>query len=190
MVINAGPEGHGQISPATAERVWAAVRELGYVANPAARSLAGGRVGLLGVYTFEPVFPVDSHDFYHPFLMGIEEAAQKAGADVVLFTSATGPDGHRTIYRAGVNRLAVADGCVLLGHASDPSELEQLADSGYPMVFVGRRELQDADVSYIGADYVSATAEVVGHLHDLGHERLAYLAWTDDHEPTLDRIAG
>ena len=47
----------------TQERVLAAARELGYVANPSARSLAGGSNRLIGVYTFESVFPIDHHDF-------------------------------------------------------------------------------------------------------------------------------
>ncbi|MEV0631080.1 LacI family DNA-binding transcriptional regulator, partial [Nonomuraea wenchangensis] len=48
-----------QIAESTRQAVLAAAAELGYSVNIAARSLKGGRNHLLGLYTFEPVFPTD-----------------------------------------------------------------------------------------------------------------------------------
>ena len=191
MVINHVPGTSHAIGETARARVWAAVEELGYVANPAARRLAGGRNRLLGVYTFEPVFPADHRDFYYPFLLGIEEAAQTHGFDLVLFTSA-GADGDRAIYRSGVNRLQAADGCVLLGRGGDVEELRRLSKDRLPVVFVGRRDLGNGmgPVAFVGADYAKATQEVTEHLLDLGHQRIAYLGWQDEAEPTVDRLSG
>ena len=190
MVLNDRTGIQHKISEQTRRRVWQAVEELGYVANPAARALAGGRSRVLGIYTFEAVFPVDFRDFYYPFLLGLEEEAERQDHDLLLFTSASGPDRHRTIYRDGVNRLRVADGCVLLGRGGPREELERLVGEPFPVVFVGRRELHTAPCAYVGADYVTATAEVVHHLADLGHRRIAYLSWGDQGEPTVDRWKG
>lgn len=191
LVINHVPGQPHAIGEAARARVWAAVEELGYVANPAARRLAGGNNHLLGVYTFEPVFPADHRDFYYPFLLGIEDAAQTHGFDLLLFTSA-GADGGRAIYRSGVNRLQAADGCVLLGRGGDLDELRRLSRDRLPVVFVGRRDLghEFSPVAYVGADYAGATQEVTEHLLGLGHERIAYLGWKDAAEPTVDRLAG
>ena len=191
LVINHTPGRPHAIGESARARVWAAVEELGYVANPAARSLAGGRNRLLGVYTFEPVFPADHRDFYYPFLLGIEEAAQTHGFDLLLFTSA-GSGGDRAIYRSGVNRLQAADGCVLLGRGGDVDELRRLSKDRLPVVFVGRRDLGDevGPVAFVGADYAKATHEVTEHLLGLGHQRIAYLGWQDSAEPTVDRLAG
>ena len=41
VVINGRVGQHARVSQATQEKIWSAVRELGYVANPAAKSLAG-----------------------------------------------------------------------------------------------------------------------------------------------------
>src|SRR4051794_26238265 len=76
-----------RIAPATVARVEAAIAKLGYMPNMTARSLRGGHSGLLGVHTFESVFPVDRHDYYYPFLVGIESEAEAQGFDLVLFTS-------------------------------------------------------------------------------------------------------
>jgi DNA-binding LacI/PurR family transcriptional regulator len=43
MVINDRSGTHYAIGEETRQRVWAAVEELAYVTNPAARALAGGR---------------------------------------------------------------------------------------------------------------------------------------------------
>lgn len=190
LVINNRSGKHHQLTDETRQRVWAAVQQLGYVANPAARMLAGGRNGLLGVYTFESVFPLDSRDFYYPFLLGIEEEAERHGYDLVLFTSASGPGRERSIYRDGTSRLRVADGCVFLGRGGDPQELGRLVGDTFPKVFIGRRELAAGDVAFVGADYAAATAVIVDHLLGLGHRRIGYLGWDDDLEPTADRRAG
>ena len=190
MVLNHRTGKGAAISPDTRERVLRAAADLGYAANPAARSLAGGSNQLLGVFTFESVFPAESANFYHPFLVGVEREAEALGYDLVLFTSAAGSDGHRRIYRDNVNRLRMADGCVLLGYEQDRSELDRLAGEDFPFVFVGRREVPGREIAYVGADYTGATAEVVGRLAALGHRRIAYLGAGLDTEHGTDREAG
>ncbi|MGC0252462.1 LacI family DNA-binding transcriptional regulator [Pseudactinotalea sp. Z1748] len=179
-----------RIPDATRRQVEEVARTLGYVANPLARSLANGRSGLIGLYTFEAVFPIDHHDFYHPFLVGIESAAEGFGHDLLMFTSATSEDGTRSIYRGGVNRLQLADGCVLLGQNMDRDAIVRLRDNGYPFVMVGRRDIPGEGVTYVTADYGDATRQVVHHLAGLGHTRIAYLPTDPPTEPTADRDAG
>ena len=42
-----------RVSEATQQRIVVAVRQLGYIANPAARSLVQGRTNIIAVFTFE-----------------------------------------------------------------------------------------------------------------------------------------
>lgn len=128
----------------TRDRILAAVKELGYVPNAAARNLRNKRNRLLGVHTFESVFPHAREDFYFEFLLGIEERAEEIGYDLVLFTSTGTSDGRRRIYRDGTNRLNLADGTVLLGAATDREELARLWHDGYLFVHIGRREVPGA----------------------------------------------
>lgn len=173
----------------TRRAVLEAAAELGYAVNPSARSLKGGRNRMLGVYTFEPVFPVDQRDFYFPFLLGVEEATADYGYDLLLFSSASS-GGDRRIYAGGVNRLKVADGCVLLGRHLHHDDMAGLLREDFPFVFIGRREVPGKDVSYVAADYVGATRDMVRLLAERGHRRLAYLTVTDAQEPTQDRETG
>ncbi|GHE79298.1 LacI family transcriptional regulator [Amycolatopsis deserti] len=177
-----------RISPRTRARVLAAMRERGYVANASAQALAGGRNRLIGVHTFEPVFPTTGVDFYFPFLLGIEQEAAGLGHDLLLFTSV---GGRRQVFRDGVNRLSLADGALLLGRHPDLAEIERLRDSGYPFVYVGHREVSGAPVSYVAADYAGATRRLTERLLRLGHARLAYARLGDgDAQPSRDREKG
>ncbi|MGW2091452.1 LacI family DNA-binding transcriptional regulator [Promicromonospora sukumoe] len=179
-----------RIPEATVRRIQEAIKELGYVPNPTARKLRTGRNRMLGVHTFEAVFPRAREDFYFEFLLGIEERAEEIDHDLVLFTSTGGSDGRRRVYRDGVNRLNVADGAVLLGVAADRAELARLEADGYPFVHIGRREVPGTRITCVVPDYESAAAAIVDRLADLGHERVAYLRAGIDEESYADRRRG
>lgn len=188
LVISGGPAS-AQVAEHTRRAVLEAAAELGYAVNSVARSLKGGRNRLLGVFTFEPVFPVNQRDFYFPFLLGVEEATAEHGYDLLLFSSATAGDDRR-IYAGGVNRLKLADGCVLLGRRLHHDDLTELLREDFPFVFIGRREVPGQELSYVAADYVGATRAAVDSLVRHGHRRFAYLKGTEDTEWLRDREAG
>nr|WP_253289542.1 LacI family DNA-binding transcriptional regulator [Verrucosispora sioxanthis] len=189
LVLNGRDDGSVRIAPETRERVLGAIRATGYVADPVARRLAARHNRILGVFTYEPVFPAGTGDFYHPFLVGIEESAERLGCDLLLLTSAPVTDGRRRIFHDD-NRLRLADGCVLLGRSLDRDELGRLVAEGHPFVSVGRRDDAGGPVPYVGADYVTATADVVRRALDAGHTRLAYLGQGAGPESHTDRFAG
>ena len=172
MVVS-GKANENGIPELTQERIREAIRELGYVPNVAARSLRGGRNGLIGVHTFERIFPVNSDDYYNEFLIGIEEQAVALGQDLVLFASTQRSDGTRAIYGSGSNRLSLADGAVILGLEENDEELKRLTMEGFPFVFIGRRDIPG--VPYVTADYSGATRMVVRTLKEHGHRKIGYL---------------
>lgn len=186
LVLQSDP----RISPTTRARVLAALREMGYSPNIAARSLRRGRTNLIGVYTYSPVFPVGSEDYFHDFLLGVERAAVQRGNDLVLFTSTEGSDGRRRIYAGGENRLMLADGAVILGVEYDAEELTRLAGEGFPFVFIGRREIPGVDAPYVTADYRAATMRLAEDLRARGHRRVSYLAGAVRRGPLVERWSG
>ncbi len=178
LVLNGKIDEKIRISPQTVERVRASMRELGYMPNPMARSLATGQNRIMGVFTYEPVFPLQTESFYFPFLVGIEDEAEAKDYDLLLFTRSRRHAGRRTVYRDGVNQLLMADGSVLFGRDVEASEVERLALEGYPFVSIGRVDT-DAPYSYVAADYAGATRRVVDHLVEHGHTGIAYLGAPD-----------
>ncbi|GAA3209497.1 LacI family DNA-binding transcriptional regulator [Nonomuraea helvata] len=189
LVLNNRSEGEVRIAPETRERVLRVIRETGYVADPAARRLAEGRNRILGVFTYEAVFPATSADFYYPFMVGIEEYAEEIGCDLLLFTSAKAAGMRRRIYTAD-NRIRLADGCVLLGRRIDRDDLARLIAERIPFVSVGRRDDAGGPVPYVGADYPPAVRALVERAIGLGHRRLAYVGLGEQAESYADRLRG
>lgn len=187
LVVNGKADARSRIPNATRERVLRVLRESEYVADPAARRLAGAMNRLVGVFTYEPAFPAASLDFYAALLTGIEHQAEQLGYDLLMFTSAPVTDGRRQLFHPA-NRLRLADGCLLLGLEMADADLERLTTTGLPFVAVGRRETPG--VPYVAADYAVATAELVGRAWDLGHRRFAMLHRDSDGESVQDRIRG
>ncbi|MEV6104293.1 LacI family DNA-binding transcriptional regulator [Streptomyces sp. NPDC051940] len=190
LVLNNRLDAAARIAPETRDRVLRVIRETGYAADPLARRMLKQLNQILGVFTYEPVFPSTSADFYYPFLRGIEESAERGGCDLLLFTSAPVRDGRRRIFHEN-NRLRVADGCVLLGREIPSAELSRLVAEGYPFVCVGRRDDADGQpVPYVGADYVTSTAHLVERARALGHRRFAFAGPGAGAESSADRLAG
>lgn len=188
VVINRAPA-IAEVSEEKRRAVLEAAADLGYSVNTSARNLKGGRNRLLGVFTFEPVFPVNQRDFYFPFLLGIEESTAELGYNLLLFSAVTA-EAERRVFSGGVNQLKIADGCVLLGRHLREDDLAALLREDFPFVFIGRRDVPGEEFSYVAADYVGATRDVVSSLTDLGHRRIAYLKAADDKEWTQDRETG
>src|SRR6476619_3657484 len=67
------------VSTATGTRIQAAVEQLGYVPNLAARSLKTGRSRLIGV-----LLANIAHPYWSVVLSGVEEACQRANYSVIV----------------------------------------------------------------------------------------------------------
>ncbi|WP_327002747.1 LacI family transcriptional regulator [Dactylosporangium sp. NBC_01737] len=181
-----------RISPETQRRVLTAARQLRYSTSPQQRSTLQRRHAppLLGVHTFEPIFPTSTGDYYFEFLQGIEEQASIEGCNLVLFTAARDEGGVRRIYRDNVNGLGQAAGSLILGHRAHRDDLARLAADGHPFVYIGHREVPGVEICYVGGDYRAATGRIVDDLVALGHRSFAYLGEAVRYEPQADRWDG
>jgi len=189
-VIN-GPEAQAalRVSSAARDRVLAAIEQVGYIPNVAARSLASGRNDIIGVFTYEPVFPMDNGSYYHDILLGIEDEADRTGHSLLL-SNARKDRGERAIYHAQANTLRVADGVIVIGGRIARDELTRLHAERFPCVIVGRRELPGVEPSWVAPDYVAGTRRAVEALLALGHTRLGFVTPAASTEPSRDRLQG
>ena len=187
VVINNKVGSRVRVSPETRERIWAAAKSIGYVGNPVARRLAGGKNDVVAIFSYEPVFPIGEDDFYHSLLLGIEQEAEALGLDLLLVTYR---GGNKDEHQRRINRLRFADGAILLGLERDEREIAQLVQSGYKMVVIGKRVFSDVDVSYVSPDYADATQKIVNHALLLGHQKFCFVQWEGDRIPSLEREIG
>lgn len=188
LVLNGKTDEFG-IADDTVRKVRAAAEELGYVADPIALRMSQGSNRLIGVHTFAATFPIDPRDFSYPFLQGIEEGAAALGYDMILFTgSASGVAAERL--GRELSRLRLADGCILLGRHVPVQSLAGLLQDGYPVVYIGRRDELPDKLCFIGADYVTASRDVMIRLYTAGHKHIVYVREDDDAIASTDRERG
>lgn len=187
LILNGGAAAVG-IAEETQRKVMEAAERLGYVPDPIATRLAAGQNNLLGLYTFTSTFPTEVSHAYYPFLVGIEEESAVQGYDLLMFiaSSITGERPHAQV----LNRVRLADGCLFMGRHLPVQEMDRLLATDLPIVYIGRHDDFGDRLPYIGADYVSASAEVVRHLAGLGHERILYVREPDEATTSVDREAG
>lgn len=186
LVVN-GRADEYKLSAESQARVRQAMEQLNYAPNMAARALRKGRNGMIGVHTYEAVFPVNNENYYHEFLAGIEEQAAVSGVDLVLFASTQQPDGSRSILARGGHRMQLTDGTIVVGMERNDAELLPLVRDGYPFVFIGRRDVAGIEVPWVSADYGSGVRDLVGLVAARGHREVCYLAHEGQRGPQQER---
>ncbi|MFJ4688944.1 LacI family DNA-binding transcriptional regulator [Streptomyces sp. NPDC088789] len=186
VVLNDRDGTNVRIPEETRARVKRALEEATYVADPAARRLAGLDNQIIGVFTYEEALSPESLDFYGPLLNGIERAAEEIGWDLLLFTSSPVENGTRSLFHRKT-RLRLTDGCVLLGQQMVGSELERLVAEQFPFVAVGRRDETAAAVPYVGVDYVTPANTLIDLAVDRGHRQALYVHRGRDTATARDR---
>lgn len=173
--------GTAVVSPEKREAVDRAIAELGFVPNPIARGLAGGRTLSVGVVTQA----IDS-PFYGVALRGIEEELGPAGYSP-LFMS-----GHWNAQQEqrciDVLRSRRVDGIIVLtGRLSDEA-LRKLAKE-LPVVVSGR-SLKAAGLYALDFKDFEGARLATQHLLDQGHRQIAFITGDPLHPDAQERLRG
>jgi DNA-binding LacI/PurR family transcriptional regulator len=173
-----------RVSPATRERVLAAVDELGFVPKVQAVSLARRGAGRIGVMA-----PFTSYGSYLRRLSGLLTAATELELDVVVFD-------HESAALASSPALASMpvhgrlDGLIVMGLRIEDAIAERLRERHLPTVAV------DADsvlFSRVVIDDRDGGRVAGQHLRDKGHRRVGYLLErqvSDYESQAIKRLAG
>lgn len=158
----------------TRARVVAAIEELGYRTNNAARQMRTGRSNLIGV-RIDPVRNGIEASVLDRFLHGLTEAAAPAGYRVVLYTAAD-DDSEVATYDDLLGAYAV-DAFILTHTHYDDSRTAWLRQHGVPFTTFGRPWSAPEDHSWIDVDGAAGTAAATRHLIDAGHQRIGFIGW-------------
>ncbi|MBZ3901698.1 MULTISPECIES: LacI family DNA-binding transcriptional regulator [Streptomyces] len=170
--------GHGRVSEPTRRAVLAAAERLGYAPNRSARSLRTSVTETIALHI--PEF-LTGAEYYMAFVFGVAEQAARAGLNVTLLSS-----GHLPHRRGAVPQV---DGIVLCDPVAEDPVVEQLMNSGLPVVtaerYVGRRQ----PTGVIWSDHDTAMTALLDHLYEAGARCPAFVApdITSDWSLTLQR---
>jgi len=158
-----------------------AIARLGFVPNPVARGLAGGRTLSIGVVTQA----IDS-PFYGGALRGIEEELGRAGYSP-LFVSGHWNAAHeaRCIDTLRSRRV---DGLIVLDGRMGDAALSAVAQS-LPVVVTGRA-LKAPGLYALHFDNFEGGRLATHHLLSLGHRRIAFITGDPRHGDAKERQRG
>lgn len=173
--------GTAVVSQEKREAVDRAIAKLGFVPNPMARSLAGGRSLSVGVVTQA----IDS-PFYGVALRGIEEELSPAGYSA-LFVSGhwRADEEHRCI---DVLRSRRVDGIIVLTGRLSDEDLCTVAKS-LPVVVTGR-QLRAPGLYSLDFDDFEGARLATQHLLQQGHRRIAFISGAPAHADAVERLRG
>jgi LacI family transcriptional regulator len=169
-------------SAVTRERVLDAVERTGYRPNTIARALARGGTQSLGL-----AISGLSNPYFTDVVASIEAAAGRAGHTLLLGDTREDPEHELTIVRALAERQV--DGMLLAPTVGAVDRaLPYLEAQGVPVVLLDR--FVDVPHDQVGCDNEQPTAQLVEHLIDLGHTRIAMAIGIPGLSTTDERVRG
>ncbi|PCE22223.1 LacI family transcriptional regulator [Paraburkholderia acidicola] len=178
------------ISDETRERVLAAARQLDYVPNAMAMSLASGATQTIGL-----LMPHDDQihanvDAYIPrFLTGVTLTCQASGYKVLFEPLNHAAPAGACLSLVDSGRI---DGLIALNpRQADFSYLNDAAGNGFPLIVFGSNLTGHHNVHSIDADNRDAARRATEHLLALGHRRIAHIAFAHHDYPIVrERLLG
>jgi LacI family transcriptional regulator len=178
--------GFPEVNEATRSRVMEAATRLGYRANVAARRLATGRSGAIGV-----TLPLQRSMHFGPhtaeFLSGISERLAQYEIDIVV--TPIDSDNEIPVFR----RLAASkrvDAMVLSAPKPDDPRIATLTELGLPFLLHGRADDVSIPHAWLDIDNEGAFRRATHHLIDLGHTRIAMIGGMEDQTFSIHRDRG
>ena len=167
------------VRASTRTRVLKAVAELNYYPNLHARSLAGGRSRTLGMIASNMENP-----FFLDVLRALEADAHAHNFEVVVANTDYKPEQLVRSIRLMIGRRVA--GLAVIVSEMDAELIRELTVSNIPTVFydVGTAT---QNISNIRVNYRRGVEQIVEYLHDLGHNRLAFVGHHSSLGPTSER---
>lgn len=171
------------VEPDTRARVVAAIAQTGYRQDALARALRRSKTDTIGLVVSDVAEPA-----FAGMIHGIEAAARNANLGLLLASSGEDADREHRAVQTLLNRRV--DG-ILLARAVDSHDslLAELEQEKSPTVLVDRI-YPSINLDQVGVDNRTAMSELILHLVEKGHRRIAVIAG-DLRVPTLaEREAG
>jgi LacI family transcriptional regulator len=175
----------GSVSAKTRRRVEHVLAETGYRPNLAARTLASGRSGVVGV-----VIHVDPHllfrdAYFGQLLQGMSDELVDLAAGMMLWL------GNRTKEETldKILSTGLVDGVIVTAHFLEDPLVDGLLASHLPTVLVGHRR-HDRAASYVDVDNIHAADSITTHLVQIGRKRVGHITGTRGTVAGEDRIVG
>ena len=171
-----------KVAPDTVTRVLAAIDELGFVRNDAARQLRAGRSRSIGLVVLDVRNP-----FFTDVARGAEDRAAEASMTILLGNSDENADRERSYLDLFEEQRV--HGVLISPLGDDETRLKRLRGRDTPVVLVDRVS-EDRSLSSVSVDDVVGGELAVRHLLDTGRRRIAFVGGPMSIRQVADRLEG
>lgn len=158
------------VASQTRQRVLAAIEELGYTPDRAARSLRTRKT-----WTIASVIPDITNPFYPAFERGIQDVAERHGFDVLVANTDGDAAKERHIVRSLEGRV---DGLIAVFFHLTARDLRPMLERQLAVVRLeaARQETGPLPLDNLYVDNAAAARDAVAYLIGRGHRRIAMIA--------------
>ena len=178
--------GERYVSEEARVAVEAAIREVGYAPNTAARNLKTKRSHAVGLIVHEPhaLFLEDPN--IGAILLGTNAALSEADYQLVSLVVDSSRDSDRV---AEYLRGGFVDGVIIISAREGDPIAHAVAAMGIPAAFVGHPPDIEG-IPYVGIDNVAAARGITERLRETGRTRIGMIASALDRDSGRDRLRG
>lgn len=173
--------GHAATSEESRARVQAAAEKLNYSPNTLARSLRSAQRQVVGLLVSDIRNP-----FFSELAYVIQLELWQRGHSMLL-GNASEQEQLQDQYLTALRTQRV-DGVIAAPQGERSAELERLAQTGVPLVFVDRT-LPAPDVPVVNSDPRPGIRQAIRHLNQLGHRQIGFIAGPTNTSTGRERLA-
>ena len=179
-------DGYSDVAEETRQKVIRAAQEIGYEPSFAARQLRRKRIDAIG-YILPTSSPRFSDPFYTSFLTGLCDEAAFQNLDLLITSSPPDSEKEKSEYQHWIKSHRV-DGIVLNRTRLHDWRIESLMKNGLPFVTLGQGD--PGDYPMVIVNERGAMAQLVKHLVQKGHQRIAFIGGSPDLIIQRERLGG
>lgn len=170
------------VAPETRSRVEQAIADLRYVPNMLGQDLRRQRTRTIALVVSDITNPFAIHQ-----ITAVSDAARAAGYAVIFGHTQGDLEEQDRQLRSMIERRV--DGIILSPVRNDPEPVRSVRAAGGEIVVLGYR-MPGSEVDVVRCDTRSAAAELVDHLHLLGHREIVMLSGPREIVTAAERADG
>jgi LacI family transcriptional regulator len=170
------------VREATRERVLAAAKKLGYVANLQARSLAGGKLNVIGL-----LIPGLDNGYLVEIVRGVDQELARSRYELMIHTTHQRGNNEGSYLQYVANGLTA--GILLVVPLLSSDFLRALEEIGYPYVLID--EIDDSGrSSSVSSTNWQGAYDATEYLIRLGHQRIGFITGIQQLHSSRERLDG
>ncbi len=179
--------GYKDIKPATKERVFESIRELGYTPNVIARGLSAKTAPNFGVIVSGLLDSNRNDNLWYLMLQGIYRFALEHEIEVSVYAIDSKRQRQKS-YTQFCRERNIA-GAILSGITTTDAYFKELVDAAIPCVVIDVPVVGDK-VGCVSIDNIKAAREITDYVLGQNHRKIVVIAGKKNAAVTLERAAG